>query len=218
MDWLELLQMLLHLDQQLDSVVAALGPAVYLLLFAVVFCEISFLPLFFLPGDPLLFICGALCATGALSIGVVMPVLFAACVGGSIVNYRIGRAVGETISSAQSKWVDPAALERTRIFYERHGAVTFLVSPFIAVVRTFAPFVGGIAHMHVRKFVVAVVCGATLWVVTLIPGGYVFGSIPFIREHLTAIVLLGIAAGVGALVVSSAARFIASRLRNRPND
>src|SRR5690242_16870535 len=141
MDWIELLQMILHLDQQLDSAVAHLGSAIYVVLFAVVFLEIGVIPLFFLPGDPLLFICGALASTGVLSIWVLMPLLFVACVGGSAVSYQVGRALGTVISSAEHKWLDPTALARTRAFYERHGALTFLLSPFVAVVRTFAPFV-----------------------------------------------------------------------------
>jgi membrane-associated protein len=215
MDWTELLWMVLHLDQRLDSAIAHLGPAVYLMLFAVLFCEIAFIPLFFLPGDPLLFICGALCATGALNIWAVTPLLFVACVTGSVVSYQIGRALGERIAGVNYKWLDRTALERTRAFYERHGALTFLLSPFIAVVRTFAPFVAGLAHMSFGKFLVSVIGGAALWVLVLVPGGYVFGSIPVIHDHLTAIVLLGIAVGVGALLVGSVWRSVSSRLRNR---
>src|SRR3954464_10027120 len=134
MDWTELPWMLLHLDQQLDIAIAHLGPAVYLMLFAVVFCEIAFIPLFFLPGDPLLFICGALCATGVLKIWIVMPLLFTACVAASLVSYRIGRAVGQKLSRSNYRWLDRTALERTHALYERHGALTFVLSPFIAVV------------------------------------------------------------------------------------
>jgi membrane-associated protein len=215
MDWTELPWMLLHLDQQLDIAVAHLGPAVYLMLFAVVFCEIAFIPLFFLPGDPLLFICGALCATGALKIWIVMPLLFTACVAASLVSYRTGRAVGQKLSRSNYRWLDRTALERTHAFYERHGALTFVLSPFIAVVRTFAPFVGGIARMNFGKFVIAVISGAALWTIALVPGGYLFGSIPLIHDHLSAIVLLGIGAGVGALLVGSTTRFLRSRLRRR---
>src|SRR5690242_5095699 len=130
MDSIELLQMIVHLDQQLDVAVGHLGPVVYGVLFAVVFLEIGVIPLFFLPGDPLLFICGALASTGALSIWVLMPLLFAACLGGSLASYQMGRVLGRTVSSGDHKWLDPAALARTRAFYERHGAVTFLLSPF----------------------------------------------------------------------------------------
>ena len=210
MSGLELLQMALKLDQHLEGAISQLGPAVYLMLFAVVFCEIAFIPLFFLPGDPLLFICGALCAAGALSIGIVMPLLFVACVAGSVVSYGTGRAIGQTIFSTDRRWIDAAALRRTHAFYERHGAVTFLLSPFIAVVRTFAPFVGGIARMDFTRFVLSVMGGAALWAVTLVTSGYFFGSIPLIHDHLSAIVLIGIVAGVGALLVSSAWRFFSS--------
>ena len=210
MNRLELLQMALRLDQHLEGAIAQLGPAIYLMIFAVVFCEIAFIPLFFLPGDPLLFICGALCAAGALNIWIAMPLIFAACVAGSVVSYQTGRAIGEKIFSADRKWVDKAALRRTQAFYERHGAVTFLLSPFIAVVRTFAPFVGGIAQMAFARFMLSVVAGAALWAVILVTSGYFFGSIPLIHDHLSAIVLIGIIAGVGALLISSAWRFFTS--------
>src|SRR3982751_6914972 len=111
MDSMELLQLGLHFDRHLESVIALYGTTVYLMLFAVVFCEIAFIPLFFLPGDPLLFICGALCATGVLKIWIVMPLLFTACVAASLVSYRIGRAVGQKLSRSNYRWLDRTALE-----------------------------------------------------------------------------------------------------------
>jgi len=139
MDWLHLLQTALHFDQHVGSAAAQYGAAIYAMLFAIIFCEIAFIPLFFLPGDPLLFICGAFCATGAISIWIVMPVLFVATVAGSVVSYRVGRAIGSTVFTRDYRWLDKAALQRTHAFYEEHGGLTFLLSPYIAVVRTFAP-------------------------------------------------------------------------------
>lgn len=208
---MQILQLVLHFDRHLGDAIAQYGTLVYFMLFAIVFCEMAFLPLFFLPGDPLLFICGAFCAMGGISPWVVMPVLFVAAVAGSMVNYGIGRRIGRSVFTRDYRWLDRAALRRTHAFYEDHGGVTFLLSPFIAVVRTFAPFVAGAAAMAPRKFVLSVVAGAALWVVTLVVGGYLFGNIPVVREHLSAIVLIGIAAGVGSLVLGGLFRLYRAR-------
>lgn len=197
-------QLLLHFDQHLGAAIAHYGPLVYVMLFVIVFAEIGVLPLFFLPGDPLLFICGAFCASGYLNLWVLMPLLFVATLGGSLLNYSVGRVVGMKVLSRQPRWVDQAALQRTHLFYARHGDVTFLLSPFIAVVRTFAPFVGGIAGMGTARFMLAAAAGALLWSVSLPLLGYFFGNVPQVRDHMGAIVLSGVVLGVGALLVTSA--------------
>jgi membrane-associated protein len=202
MDWLNLLQLALHFDQHLGGVVTQYGTAAYAMIFVIVFVEIGFIPLFFLPGDPLLFICGALSVTGAIDVWTVMPVLFVATVAGSIVDYSIGKAIGHKVFTRDYRWLDKAALQRTHRFYEEHGAITFLLSPFIAVVRTFAPFVAGVAEMTFAKFVLAVVAGAALWVVALVGAGVFFGNVPVIRDHMSGIVLFGVAMGVGSLILS----------------
>jgi membrane-associated protein len=211
MDWLQLLQMVLHFDQHLGGAAAQYGNSVYAMLFLIIFVEIGFLPLFFLPGDPLLFICGAFCASGALDVWIVMAVLFAATVSGSIVDYRIGRAVGRRVFTHDYRWLDKAALQRTHAFYEDHGAITFLLSPYIAVVRTFAPFVAGVTEMTFGKFLLAVVAGAALWVVTLVGAGMLFGNVPLIRDHLREIVLFGVCIGVGSLILTGLWRWLRAR-------
>lgn len=200
---MEILRIALHFDQYLGTAVAAYGTLVYLLLFAIVFCEIGLIPLFFLPGDPLLFICGALSATGAVDVRIVAPLLFVATVAGSVLNYRIGSAIGQRVFTQDYRWLDKAALARTHAFYERHGGVTFLLSPYVAVVRTFAPFVGGVAAMTFSRFLLSVTAGAGLWVGSLVAGGYFFGNLPVVRDHLSAIVLIGIGLGVGALLLGT---------------
>ncbi|KWR87139.1 VTT domain-containing protein [Cupriavidus sp. IDO] len=212
MDSMPLWQLLLHFDQHLGAAIAHYGPLVYAMLFAVVFAEIGVLPLFFLPGDPLLFICGAFCASGYLNLWVLMPLLFAAALGGSLLNYGVGRAIGAKVLNARSRWVDQAALQRTHQFYAEHGDVTFLLSPFIAVVRTFAPFVGGIAGMGAARFTLATAAGALLWSVSLPLLGYFFGNVPQVRDHMGAIVLSGIVLGVGALVATSVWRRLRARV------
>ncbi len=212
MDSMSLWQLLLHFDQHLGAAIAHYGPFVYALLFVVVFAEIGVLPLFFLPGDPLLFLCGAFCASGYLNLWVLMPVLFVAALGGSLLNYSVGRVIGVRVLSRQLRGVDQAALQRTHAFYAEHGDVTFLLSPFIAVVRTFAPFVGGIAGMSAARFVLAAAAGALLWSVSLPVLGYFFGNVPQVRDHMGAIVLSGIVLGVGALVATQLWRRVRARV------
>jgi len=190
------------------------GSLVYALLFAIVFCETAFLVLFFLPGDPLLFISGALCATGAMNIWILMVLLFTAAVAGSIVNYWLGNAIGQRVFVRDYKWLNREALEKTHAFYEKHGGITFLLSPFIAVVRTFAPFVAGVSAMTFRKFRLFVVAGAALWVITLVSSGYFFGNIPVIRDHLNSIVLLGVGLGLGIPMLNWLWKFSKRRFAN----
>jgi len=157
MDLMQLLHVVLQFDQHLGDAIAQHGTAVYVILFAIIFVEIGVVPMFFLPGDPLLFLCGAFCATGAISIWIVAPVLFAATVAGSVESYMSGRAIGARMFTRDYRWLDKAAPLRTHAFYEHHGGVTFLLSPFIAVVRTFAPFVAGVAQMTFTRFLAAVI-------------------------------------------------------------
>ena len=211
---MSLLQTILHLDQYLHIVIMQYGSLVYALLFAIVFCETAFLVLFFLPGDPLLFISGALCATGAMNIWILMVLLFTAAVAGSIVNYWLGNAIGQRVFVRDYKWLNREALEKTHAFYEKHGGITFLLSPFIAVVRTFAPFVAGVSAMTFRKFWLFVVAGAALWVITLVSSGYFFGNIPVIRDHLNSIVLLGVGLGLGIPMLNWLWKFSKRRFAN----
>lgn len=206
MDVMQLLHVVLNFDRYLGSAIAQHGTTIYAILFAIIFVQIGVVPMFFLPGDPLLFLCGAFCATGAISIWIVGPLLFAATVAGSVLSYWSGRAVGQRVFTHDYRWLDKVALLRTHAFYEDHGGLTFLLSPFIAVVRTFAPFVGGVVAMTFARFLSAVVAGAAIWVMTLVVGGYYFGNVPIIRDDMNSIVLLGVGIGVGSLAVSGVYR------------
>jgi membrane-associated protein len=201
MDLLQLLHAILHIDQSIGMLAAQYGLAFYLLLFAIIFFETGFVPLFFLPGDPLLFVCGAFCATGAMNLWMLLATLFAATVGGCTVNYWSGRLIGQKVFTHDYKWLNRAALARTHAFYEKHGGATLMISPYIAVVRTFAPFVAGISAMTFSKFQMFNLIGAAIWVVGLVVGGYLFGNIPVVREHLSALVLIGVATGLTALLI-----------------
>lgn len=199
---MEFLQIILHFDHYLDTLIAHYGALIYLVLFGIVFCETAFAPLFFLPGNPLIFISGALCATGQLKLGVVMLTLASAALFGSVINYRIGQLIGPKIFNRKYKWLDQDALRKTQAFYENYGGVTFLLSLFIPVVRTFAPLVAGVARMRFARFVGFVTLGAIFWVLSLVIGGYFFGNIPLIHDHLNSIMLLGIGGTVGALMLN----------------
>jgi membrane-associated protein len=207
----QILPLLLHFDQYLGPAIAEYGTLVYGILFAIIFCEIGLLPLFFLPGDPLLFISGAFCASGALKLWVLLPVLLIAAIAGSLLNFAIGKAIGTRVLTGGYRWINRDALSKTHDFYERHGGLTLLFSLFISVVRTFAPFVAGMSAMSMARFALAASAGAAVWVISLVVGGYLFGNVPVVREHMSAIVLLGVALGLGSLLVASAWRAVRGR-------
>jgi membrane-associated protein len=208
---LELIHAILHLDQFLNIAVGQYGVAIYLILFAIVFSETAILMLFFLPGDPLIFISGALSATGEIHYSIVILVLFLAAVFGSNLNYWLGGLLGKKMLENNYKWLNRSALETTHGFYEKHGAITFLVSLFIPIYRTFAPFIAGFTEMTYRKFQFYSTAGAAIWVLTLTSLGYFFGNIPFIRQHLNTIVLLGVGFGVGVPLIHSLFRYTKDR-------
>ena len=211
MNFDNLTDMVLHFDRYLGAVTAQYGAMIYLVLFAIVFLEMAVVPLFFLPGDPLLFIGGAFCATGAMHIWILIALLFVAALTGSTVNYWIGNAIGRKVFAQNYRWLNQAALQKTHTFYESHGGATFIMSPFIAVVRTFAPFIAGVSEMTFSKFIAFNIAGCAIWIVSLVGGGYFFGNIPLIRQHLNDIVLLGIGAGVGTLVLGGLWKMLTKR-------
>ena len=142
------------------------------------------------------FIAGAFCASGAMNIWVLMALLMFAAIAGNTVNYWIGEAIGHKVFTHDYKWIDKKALHRTHVFFEKHGGKTIILCRFIPVVRTFAPFVAGVSEMTFARFQFFNVTGALLWVAGLSVCGYFFGNIPVIRDHLNAIVLLGVGAAV----------------------
>ncbi len=207
MDFVQFLDMILHVDKYLGAVIAQYGTLVYAVLFAIVFCETGLVVLPFLPGDTLLFIGGAFCATGAMNIWMLMALLIAAAVSGNTVNYWIGSAIGHKVFTHDYRWLDKAALKKTHAFYENHGGKTIILSRFIPIVRTFAPFVAGVSDMTFTKFQFFNITGAVIWVVGLVAGGYFFGNIPIIRDHLNTIVLLGVGAAVIPLALGGVWKF-----------
>jgi membrane-associated protein len=197
---LHFVNLVLHIDAFLGDFIRQYGAWVYAVLFLIVFCETGLVVLPFLPGDSLLFIGGAFCASGAMNIGVLILLLLVAAVTGNTVNYLIGRAIGARVFDSHipvlERFLDREALRKTHDFYEKHGGKTIVLARFIPIVRTFAPFVAGASQMTVRRFQLFNTAGALFWVLLLVLLGYFFGNIPFIRQYLNVIVLVGIGAAV----------------------
>ena len=202
----------LHLDTHLAGFVAQHGAWVYALLFVIVFIETGLVVWPFLPGDSLLFVAGAIAAAGGMDIAAVMATLICAALTGDNVNYSIGRWIGPRIfQHRKSRWFNPAHLARANAFYERHGGKTIILARFIPIVRTYVPFVAGMALMTPRQYTMYNVAGGVAWVGTLCYAGYFFGNIPWIRGNLTAII-------VGIVIVSLlplAYAFLKSRAQGR---
>lgn len=191
MDFSHWLGMLLHVDKFLGQFIREYGAFVYVVLGSIVFCETGVLVLFFLPGDTLLFVGGAFCATGAMSAPVLALVLVTAAIAGSSFNYWLGDKLGHKVFTHNYRWLDQDALRKTHAFYEKYGGITMMISRFVPVVRTFAPFVAGVSEMTWGKFQLYNIVGASVWAFGLVALGYFFGNIPIIRDHLETIILFG---------------------------
>src|SRR6185369_1678320 len=177
-----LLDFILHVDVHLTNFVTAYGPWVYALLFAIIFVETGVVVMPFLPGDSLLFIVGALSAQGLMSLPLAIALLIAAAVLGNQSNYTIGRYFGPKVFQWESsRFFNKKAFDQAHAFYEEHGGITIVLARFLPFLRTFAPFVAGVAQMTRRKFSVYDVSGGTLWVGSLTIAGYLFGEIPWVK-------------------------------------
>lgn len=184
-----LIDFILHVDQHLAAFVQNYGTWVYALLFLIIFVETGLVVMPFLPGDSLLFVVGALCAAGAMNLPLVMVLLLVAAILGDQTNYLIGRYFGPKVFQwEQSRFFNKRAFDQAHAFYERHGGVTIIIARFMPFIRTFAPFVAGVAEMTRSKFTFFNVIGAVLWVVGITVAGYLFGNIPFVKEHLDKII------------------------------
>jgi membrane-associated protein len=186
-------QMLLNFDAHLPQLVAMHAHFVYFLLFGLVFLQIGVLPFFFLPSNPFLFVCGAVWAASGLNLIWLLFLLILAAILGSLSGYRLGQTVGQAFFVDYLKWPNQATLDKTRIFYDKHGEKGFLVSLFLPVVRTVAPFLAGMTNMNQLKFMRSVCIGAVFWVLVCVLAGYFFGNIPVIKNHLGLVTLLGLA-------------------------
>jgi len=196
-----LLDFILHVDQHLELFVQNYGVWVYALLFAIVFIETGVVVMPFLPGDSLLFVAGAMCGIGLMDYAVLVPLLFVAAVLGNQSNYAIGRAIGPRVFQWEdSRWFNRRAFDQAHAFYEKYGGITIVAARFMPFVRTFAPFVAGVAQMTRRKLTFFDVTGGALWVGGIVTIGYFFGNIPWVKTHLDTIIWAMIV-GPGLLVL-----------------
>lgn len=185
-----LFDILAHLDKHLIEVINTYGTWTYLILFLIIFCETGLVVTPFLPGDSMVFVVGALSASGKLNTPVIYLLLVAAAVLGDTANYHIGKYIGPKIFQAENvRFFKKEHLIRTHNFYEKHGGKTIIIARFIPIIRTFAPFVAGIGKMGYLKFLSFNLVGGFLWVTLCITGGYFFGNIPAVQNNFTLVIL-----------------------------
>lgn len=188
----QIIDILLHLDVHLNAWAAWMGVWLYIVIFAVVFCETGLVVTPFLPGDSLLFACGALAASegSAINLWVLIPVVFIAAVAGDFCNYEIGKWLGPKVFSREnSLLLNKNHLQKAHAFYEKYGGKTIILARFIPIIRTFAPFVAGIGKMSYFHFAAFNVVGALLWAVLFTLGGFLFADLPVVQHHFHYVVL-----------------------------
>ena len=180
---------ILHVDKYLEAFVRHYGLWVYALLFLVIFVETGLVVMPFLPGDSLLFVVGAMCGVGLMRYPLALGLLLAAAIAGNQTNYTLGRFFGPRVFQWEnSRLFNKKAFDNAHTFYERYGGITIIIARFMPFVRTFAPFVAGVAQMTRRKFTLYDVTGGALWVGGVITAGFFFGNIPFVKTHLDKII------------------------------
>ena len=193
----QLVDLLLHSDVYLQQLVATYGTWIYGILFAIIFAETGLVVTPFLPGDSLLFAAGALAGSGSLNPMVTVVLLIVAAIAGDAVNYSVGRAAGTRIIQRArvdprwGRWIRPEYVDRAHEFFERQGGKAIVLARFVPIVRTFVPFVAGVAEMSYPAFALYNVTGAIAWVVLCVGAGYLFGQVPIVRDNFS-LVALGI--------------------------
>ena len=198
----------LALDQTLAHFAAEYGQWLYGLLFLIIFAETGLVVFPLLPGDSLLFVAGTVVASAGMNVHLLVAVLIAAAILGDTVNYSIGHYIGPRVfDKPDSRWFKQEHLRRTQEFYDRYGGLTIIIARFVPIVRTFAPFVAGIAGMSYRRFISYNVIGGVAWISSLVYAGYLFGNVPWVKEHLEKIVI--------AIVVVSLIPVVSTYLKER---
>jgi len=212
-----LIDFVLHVDAHLREFVEQYGGWVYALLFLIVFVETGLVVMPFLPGDSLLFIVGALCGAGLMNYSLAVPLLIGAAVLGNQTNYTIGAAIGPRVFDWEhSRLFNKRAFERAHAFYEDYGGITLVAARFLPFLRTFAPFVAGVAQMTRAKFTLYDVTGGSLWVVSIVTAGYVFGNLEWVQAHMSTIIWAMIVLP-GLLALAGAWRARRAKAANAPS-
>lgn len=179
----------MHLDKNLALIIQSYGTFTYILLFLIIFCETGLVITPFLPGDSLLFAAGALAASGMLNIIFLFILLSLAAIIGDSMNYLIGNLIGPRVFHEKSRFFKKEYLTKTQNFYEKHGGKTIIIARFIPIIRTFAPFVAGIGKMKYRKFLAYNIIGGILWVLLFLSAGYFFGTLPFVKNNFSLVII-----------------------------
>lgn len=201
-----MLSLILHLDRHLQDILLLLGPWVYVILFAIIFCETGLVVTPFLPGDSLLFALGTIAAAQPdhLAVGPLAVLLPLAAIGGDNLNYFLGRHVGPKVFRKDSGWIlNRNHLIATQRFYHRHGRKTIFLAKFLPIVRTFAPFVAGVGQMPYGQFVPVNILSGLCWVLSLLMAGYFFGNIPLIKHHFNKVILVIIVLSVTPVIIKA---------------
>ncbi|WP_310384165.1 DedA family protein [Roseateles sp.] len=205
-----LIDFIVHVDRHLATFVGLYGAWIYGLLFLIIFVETGLVVMPFLPGDSLLFVVGAMCGTGLLSLPIAMSVMVVAAIAGNQTNYTIGRYFGPKVFQwEQSRFFNRDAFNKAHEFYERRGGVALIIARFMPFARTFAPFVAGVAQMTRRKFTFYDVTGALLWIGSVTLAGYAFGNVPVVKSNLQII--------IWALIIIPGLLIIIGGMRSKKN-
>jgi membrane-associated protein len=185
-----LVDIFLHLDKYLAALTTEYGTLIYALLFLIIFVETGLVVMPFLPGDSLLFVAGAIAGLGGMSLAILIPLLIVAAFLGDALNYSVGRYFGDKVFSwKDSRFFHREAFDKTHAFYEKHGPMTIIIARFLPFVRTFAPFVGGVAHMNYSRFALYNFVGGCLWVGSLTVLGYLIGNTPWVQKNFSIVTL-----------------------------
>ncbi len=204
----DLIDIFIHLDIHLNSIIQNYGAWTYLIIFLIVFCETGFVITPFLPGDSLLFAAGTFAALGSLDNVVLTIILSTAAIAGDTVNYWIGHRIGPAIFHRDDvRFFNREYLDKTHRFYERYGGKTIIIARFMPIIRTFAPFVAGIGRMSYMRFVIYNITGGIFWVALFVFGGYFFGNIPIVKRNFTLVIM--------TIIVISILPGVIEFLRNR---
>lgn len=185
---IQLIDVFLHLDKYLGTIIQNYGIATYVILFSIIFSETGLVFMTFFPGDTLLFVAGTFASQGAINIFYLFILLSAGAILGDSVNYTIGKYFGKNVIIKRN-WVKQENIQKTKDFFEKHGAKTIVLARFLPIIRSFAPFVAGISEMKYSRFLSYNIFGGIFWVAIMLSAGYFFGAIPFVKNNLSMFVI-----------------------------
>ena len=185
---MELIDFILHVDQHLLEFIRDYGIWIYAILFLIIFVETGLVVMPLLPGDSLLFAAGAIAATGTMDPVLLSGLLFVAAVLGDTVNYQVGRYIGPRVFDMNLRLIKRDHLLKTQSFFKKHGGKTIIFARFLPIIRTFAPFIAGVSHMHYPRFLMFNVIGGAAWILSFIWLGYFFGNLPVIKDNFTYVI------------------------------